>query len=638
MRKRAHAEGRDLVVVDTGDLVTGHGFSDSTKPRGKLSNQFVARADYDILTIGNHELYEEDALQELRKRFVPRWGGRYLTSNVDMNVSGKSEPIGQRWHSYVLPKTGLRVTALGIMFPFVSPIKSVVVTPPSRMIKEPWFVELLTSDLAVSTDLWLLAGHMPLANDPEDEWDSVIQEIRSYVGPSKTIVALGGHTHVRNCRKYDERTMLLQSGRFHETSGWLSVQWPHTNGTIDADSLPKLARRYIDLNPRNMAYHLGYPTMSPSLFADAEALGIRALLRLFWQKSQLNEVLAFAPQDYYLERYPAHHGQSIINGTHEILTLLFAHDDQHNNTASLDDQQDRLVILNSGSLRADIRRGPFVLNDLYVISPFSDYFYVLSDVPPELAILLQDKLNAGTKERQALPLSNLSTSYREDFPPHINQTLGGQNASVGYVTIDQCGPDGTLAGDGDDTLHSPIPIVPFEPPYIFTTIPGAETPKSNGDRWKQTGSDPVFATKSSMQIITVEHLLPRIVDTLNSLAAGDNFHAVSDTGVTAAIHRPGPRWEITRAKPYTHRQKLASEMYAVSYVSARSLWPFYARCQWNRAPSSKRTDTRNCFVDQTVCGRKYAPARCTRPLPASHWRAEWDKLQQEAQRRGFHPR
>lgn len=41
----------------TGDLHDGNGLSDATSPDGEISMKIFERLNYDLLTIGNHELY-----------------------------------------------------------------------------------------------------------------------------------------------------------------------------------------------------------------------------------------------------------------------------------------------------------------------------------------------------------------------------------------------------------------------------------------------------------------------------------------------------------------------------------------------------------------------------------------------------
>jgi 2',3'-cyclic-nucleotide 2'-phosphodiesterase (5'-nucleotidase family) len=52
MRDKAHLEGRDFLVVDTGDLHDGTGLSDTTVPDGKITDEIFKYMDYDLLSIG----------------------------------------------------------------------------------------------------------------------------------------------------------------------------------------------------------------------------------------------------------------------------------------------------------------------------------------------------------------------------------------------------------------------------------------------------------------------------------------------------------------------------------------------------------------------------------------------------------
>lgn len=63
--------------------------------------------------------------------------------------------------------------------------------PPTSILIEPWFKEMMGSRIAHETDIWLIAGHMPL-DGPEDEWDELIEGMRQWdsVG-QKVIVGLG---------------------------------------------------------------------------------------------------------------------------------------------------------------------------------------------------------------------------------------------------------------------------------------------------------------------------------------------------------------------------------------------------------------------------------------------------------------
>lgn len=89
------------------DLHDGAGLSDATSLNGELSNPIFDNIDYDILTIGNHELYISAMAYETLSNFSKRYGERYLTSNVQIaNPStGEYEYIGKT-HRYFTTEKG----------------------------------------------------------------------------------------------------------------------------------------------------------------------------------------------------------------------------------------------------------------------------------------------------------------------------------------------------------------------------------------------------------------------------------------------------------------------------------------------------------------------------------------------------
>lgn len=70
--------------------------SDVTKPNGLLSNPVFENIDYDLLTIGNHELYVTEIAYEHFYRFSKAYGDRYVNSNVQIKNpdTGEFEQMG----------------------------------------------------------------------------------------------------------------------------------------------------------------------------------------------------------------------------------------------------------------------------------------------------------------------------------------------------------------------------------------------------------------------------------------------------------------------------------------------------------------------------------------------------------------
>ena len=106
-------------MVDSGDLHDGAGLSDATAPNGNLSNAIFEKLDYDLLTIGNHELYVTEIAYETFSNFSKVYGDKYLTSNVQISnpATGEWEYIGKKYR-YFTTEQGLRIMAFGVLFDF----------------------------------------------------------------------------------------------------------------------------------------------------------------------------------------------------------------------------------------------------------------------------------------------------------------------------------------------------------------------------------------------------------------------------------------------------------------------------------------------------------------------------------------
>ncbi len=247
IRKLAKKRGADLLLVDSGDLHDGAGLSDGFpigQVDGQTSNQFHAKIDYDLLTVGNHELYKYDVAWNTLTEFVPETRGRYVGSNVQISHAsprGGANVTYNYGEKFVKFQTdsGKKITSLGVLFNFTGADAGITVQDPAKMVLESWFAEAIKDE----PDVFLLAGHMPVRND---QFPTVVGAIRK-VHPTTPILVLGGHSHIRDCTMYDQYSMGLESGRYLETIGWMSMNFTQ-NG-------PTFSRSYIDANRRNYAFH-----------------------------------------------------------------------------------------------------------------------------------------------------------------------------------------------------------------------------------------------------------------------------------------------------------------------------------------------------------------------------------------------
>ncbi|KAL0948026.1 hypothetical protein HGRIS_010652 [Hohenbuehelia grisea] len=289
----------DLLLVDSGDLHDGSGLTDGY-PAGDVNghdaNRFVRQIPYDVMTIGNHELYNYNVTLDMYKNFVPNIKGHYLSSNVNITTLDQEEnplnvPVGKRFAKFTTRK-GLDVTALGVIFDFTGNAQNTTVQPVADMIREEWFAEAIEDE----PDLFLLAGHMPVA---KNKWPLVFDAIRA-VHPLTPIVILGGHDHIRDCVQLDERSMSLASGRYMETVGWMSLKFD----SCELEGGVTFNRRYLDANRVTYEYHTGRISTA---FDTRKGLRITRGLKALAKKFNLDFFLGTSPRDYlkFMAPYPS---------------------------------------------------------------------------------------------------------------------------------------------------------------------------------------------------------------------------------------------------------------------------------------------------------------------------------------------
>ena len=180
------------LLLDTGDLHDGAGLSDAESPDGILSNPIFENLDYDVLTIGNHELYLSDIAHLTATQFAKFYGEKYISSNVQIfnNASGQYENIANQYR-YFTTAHGLRIMAFGVLYDFTGNSNASKVIPANTMIQQQWFLDAVNYTKPI--DLFLLIGHNPLRSGSGSTIGTVFNAIRS-AQPNTPIQVFGGES------------------------------------------------------------------------------------------------------------------------------------------------------------------------------------------------------------------------------------------------------------------------------------------------------------------------------------------------------------------------------------------------------------------------------------------------------------
>lgn len=459
MRRKADEEGRDLLVIDTGDRIEGNGLYDASDPKGKYTFDIFKHQDIDVICSGNHELYKQNSSQNEYDTTVPLFRGRYLASNLDIRdaKTGDLQPLAQRFRKFKTKNLGLRITAFGFLYNFQGYANNTFVRPVEDAIKEAWFQEAIRDR---DTDLFLVAGHV--AADSE-EYQAIFKAIRD-VQWDIPIQFFAGHTHVRDFRKYDKLASAIESGRYMETIGFLSLDGIKVSkqelGTTRANL--KVNRRYIDNNLYSMHHHT---SLNLSTFATDLGRNVSKQITDARNEMRLDHRHGCAPRDLWIDRVGIEDDSSIFKWLrNQVLPDQFS--------SRKDSTKPKLVLTNTGAMRFDVFEGPFTVDSTYLVSPFTSSFRYIKNVDIRVGRKLLSVLNNNGEylmdadpsldpslllPPQQLALSRIPTlsqsQYALNHATEQQHVLGGDtDLTPGYITKDD---DGT---DGDDTIHSRVPF------------------------------------------------------------------------------------------------------------------------------------------------------------------------------------
>lgn len=381
MKHKAGNLSVDLLLVDTGDLHDGNGLSDATTPNGAVSNPIFENVDYDLLTIGNHELYVTEVAYETFNQFSKVYGDRYITSNVQIinPATGQFEYIGSKYR-YFTTDHGLRIMAFGVLYDFTGNSNVSKVIKARDLVKESWFLDAVNYPQPI--DLFILLGHNPVRTTVTSSTFGTIYSTIRGLRSNVPIQAFGGHTHIRDFVVYDPISTGLESGRYCETLGWASMsginsstfhgnQKPRgvpnptqkaikvsnatsTGTTPTSTSAPSnlvYSRRYLDWNRLTFEYHA---TGSQESTFDYHS-GQRVTAEITADRKQLNLTALYgcAPETYCQSCKPFLADGNIFGLLQTALAATVVNESRAD--------VPRLIIINTGSIRFDLVKGPFTL-------------------------------------------------------------------------------------------------------------------------------------------------------------------------------------------------------------------------------------------------------------------------------------
>lgn len=365
------------------------------------------------------------------------------------------------------------------------------------MIEEDWFQEAIKKQ---DVDLFLVIGHI----DVDDlGLGQVLAAIRK-VHPNIPVQILGGHAHLRKFKVYDDKCTALESGKYFETVGFLSI-----DGLISKvkDVSLSFFRRYIDANRVGYQHHTG---TNEETFDTPQGLNMTAKLTKYRSDLGLDNLYGCAPQDYTLSKNAFGTPENWYTFLEKNVLPKKVINKERQNIA-------RIIFINTGSQRFDVFKGPFTYDTSFLVSPFTSKFRFAKDIPWAYASQLKEHFESDPR-RYSYPIleafqeeANHSPYKCPPSPIQVqaqNQHILTNSLSVaitpGYTTCDDFGED------GDDTIHSEIPWHPI--PKVI------ESKASFPENWKVN-------PPKTVDVVFMDFIGKYVAEGLNKISGEDGYNA-----------------------------------------------------------------------------------------------------------------
>ncbi|MCJ1461430.1 hypothetical protein MMC07_000027 [Pseudocyphellaria aurata] len=447
--------------------------------------------------------------------------------------------------------------AFGVLFDFTGNSNVSKVIKAADLIKESWFLDAVRYDKPI--DLFLVIGHNPVRKSVEVSTIWVVQEAIRGIHPDIPIQIFGGHTHIRDFTVYDEASTGLESGRYCETLGWLSLSGIKSSSfrgklkplgvpnpkqkaikvdspplSIDsapsatADSQPSVtvkttsstsstkstrpstsasselvySRRYLDWNRLTFAYHAN--GSQDRTFDDYYGTKISYEIKDDRKTKNLTGLYGCAPKTYCVSCKPFGADGNIYSLLETALARTVINPERANTP--------RIILINTGSIRFDLVQGPFTFDDSFIVSPFKDAFRFIPDVPYDIARKVLAILNAGPNQKRDLSTQDFAFTpltgevCPDGIAPHEHDTLkrrddpltrGLHRRQTTTITPGYTTTD-DFGTDGDDTPHSRIPDYPQ--PHDLQANASFPT----------DGSDPKTVDLIFLDFLTAKYVVPAL--------------------------------------------------------------------------------------------------------------------------------
>lgn len=341
----------DLYLVMNGDFMDGTGLS--TRPPKYLA-PLLKQMPFDVINLGNHELYDNATIDFILDEFIPEWDGHYLTSNSLYEPT--AQPLGSRY--CILKGRASTILTFGFLFNFPGHSKNTIVENVQDAVRESWFQDALMNE---KYDTILVMAHMHVT-DPLVQ--VILDAIRKHTSCSVAFVT--GHTHLRRYEVLDENSVSFEAGRFLDTIGFLSWNPADAATGSPLSSEEKFPHLFIDTKRDTLIELLHQTDNSIRTLPTMEGIRLTDKIHTTQDEMGLLETVGCSPHIYSLST-PMNKDLSLWGlYIHQIIPQRLLQ------------TPGKVYVEGTGSLRYDLMNGKILLDDVISICPFNQTIHEIA--------------------------------------------------------------------------------------------------------------------------------------------------------------------------------------------------------------------------------------------------------------------
>ncbi|KAH7826995.1 putative 5' nucleotidase family protein [Monocercomonoides exilis] len=452
--KTNQKENEKLFVFDSGDWTQGTGLSDLTKPAGAFILDVAKNISIDVMTMGNHELYENDLIDHIGVNVSSFLSEKYVNGNVKhINASLQ---MSKNYKFYSIEDFG-NITVLGFIYNFRDHGDHVTITPFNEVLysNEDWVQEAFGLQ---NLRLIVCVAHLipeDTEKPEEDEWEQkILPALKERTQGNIPIILLGGHNHVLyNSTK--EKLVKMESHCYFNEVGVLTFQMeklsqnsPSSASSFsDALNPPANAASSIIHSPQIRFIHTSRAdfqkethtnsstfvtqngqSIKDAIAAKAKELGVSDVIGCaadFWNGSYKyhgeHSLFSLYVDEMYPQMAPFKRNGDSSEAKPKKTRLGNVKAEKENSSSKNNGQNAVLYFINSGSIRNHLYAGEIQYEDLLSVEPFVNTFSAILDVDGEDVQKLMDGDVEKLTNPDELPAAIRKELLLKQSWPNVNE-------------------------------------------------------------------------------------------------------------------------------------------------------------------------------------------------------------------------